>query len=167
MIRHLVDNRLQVAPSLLQSMQDENRHAMPALRCSSAYALGRRQQQFHVLDKKIRLHSRLLRFSLTLALSITKGAGDCSIAPTLTYQGITAQDFGPLMREYFRTAPALERNYLQCCQYLIEKRIIRPFDRQLNGATLLQVSHVIQRNKEATDSNSGSMYIHVDLEVWS
>ncbi|RHZ69879.1 hypothetical protein CDV55_101975 [Aspergillus turcosus] len=131
----------QVAPSLLQSMQDENRHTMAALRCSSAYTLGRRRaahQQSQVLEKTFRLQSRLLRFSLTLTLSITKGAGGCSIAPTLIYHGITTHEPRALMMDYFQDTPFLERDYVQCFRYLFEKRIIRPFDRSPNGWTLLE-----------------------------
>ncbi|RLL95031.1 hypothetical protein CFD26_102744 [Aspergillus turcosus] len=136
-------NVLQVAPSLLQSMQDENRHAVAALRCSSAYTLGRRRaahQRSQVLEKKFRLQSRLLRFSLTLTLSITKGAGGCSIAPTLIYHGIATHDPEDLIRDYFQGTPVLERDYVQCFRYLFEKRIIRPFDRSPNGWTLLETA---------------------------
>ncbi|RHZ65985.1 uncharacterized protein CDV56_109124 [Aspergillus thermomutatus] len=97
------------------------------------------ERMSQVMEKKIELQSRLLRFSLTLTLSITKGAGGCSIAPTLTYRGITTQDFESLIGEYFRDTPVLERNYVQCCHYLFEKRIIRPSDTQTNEATLLEV----------------------------
>ncbi|KAF7128522.1 hypothetical protein CNMCM5793_003310 [Aspergillus hiratsukae] len=136
-------NVLQVAPSLLQSMQDENRHTMAALRCSSAYTVGRRRaapEQSQVLEKKFRVQSRLLRFSLTLTLSITTGAGGCSIAPALIYRGITGQDFRDLIEDYFRDTPFLERDYVQCSRYLFEKRIIRPFDRTRGGTTLLEAA---------------------------
>lgn len=151
MIRHLVDNRLQVAPALLQSMQDENRRATAALQCSSCHTLGRRRaapQQAQALEKKIQLQSRFLRLSLTLTLSITKGARGCSIAPTLTYHGITTRIPESLINDYFQDTPVLERDHVQCFRYLFEKRIIRPFDRKTDGSTLLEVSHVIQKIKK-------------------
>jgi hypothetical protein len=160
MIRHLVDNRLQVAPSLLRAVQDENCYAEAALKgdrtiCQSTCAQNVQRSsatssglpvsvcqnlksQSQVLKKKLHLYSRFLRFSLTLTLSVTKGAGGCSISPTLTYQAITQYGFKQLMYAYFRERKG-EGTYSECCHYLIQNKLVRPSDIEADGTTILDV----------------------------
>ncbi|GIJ91390.1 hypothetical protein Asppvi_010355 [Aspergillus pseudoviridinutans] len=153
---------LQVAPSLLRAVQDENCYAEAALKgdrtmCQSTFAQNVQRSpataanhspvcvcqnlrnQSQVLKKKLQLCSRFLSFSITLTLSITKGAGGCSISPTLTYQGITPYGFKELMYAYFRDTRKGEGTYSECCHYLIQNKLVRPSDIEADGSTMLDV----------------------------
>ncbi|EAW11922.1 uncharacterized protein ACLA_006800 [Aspergillus clavatus NRRL 1] len=160
MIRYMLDSKLPVAPSLLYTMQSENSRAAAAMSAIDSHSTThvRRQmpsgkvthhapqsvtalQRKHteVLKRKIHLHSGILRFSLSLSLSITQRAGGYSIGHTLTYRAITPYDFDELMNRYRENPVNHANSDLSCCRYLFESGVIKPSDKSRDGITMLDV----------------------------
>jgi hypothetical protein len=154
MLKDVHNQRYMVAPSLLRSLHEDSQDLIDISNGPNSNNCGghtsyttvlksrrgilqdvqrRGKGDRLILNKRFQICNKLLQFSLTVSLAITKGAGGCAISPVITYRYF--RDFGKL----YWTSSLEGREILQWLELVYRSGKARPTDVNLDGETMLDV----------------------------